>query len=50
MNILTEQDRKIIANAHTAGNIVYWYVAKFMREGSLEDAEWMFLDNSLVWC
>lgn len=29
---------------------LYWYVARAMREGSDEDARFMFEDNTLVWC
>ena len=37
-------------SAINAGNLIYSTVAQYMREGSLEDAEWMFEDNDLVWC
>ena len=49
MNMNSEEFAIYIA-AINAGNLVYWCVAKAMREGSKEDAEWMFEDETLVWC
>ena len=44
--MLTEIDIAAI----NAGNLIYAMVAQYMREGSKEDAEWMFEDDTLVWC
>ena len=45
---LTEAEIYILAV--NAGNLLYSKVAEAMANGSLEDAEWMFEDNTLVWC
>lgn len=29
---------------------LYWYVARALRQGSKEDAEWFWETGELVWC